>query len=116
MVQMQEQNMSRRRRSTIRHSSKQPLSALASQLHSESDRTHYTKVITMAENLQRRIQVLQRHDSNTCSSTSKAPMPPRKELRKCIMKKQREIDRWHTNHFQFPLFEQQQQQMMALKN
>lgn len=83
MVQMQEQNMSRRR-STIRHSSKQPLSALASQLHSESDRTHYTKVITMAENLQRRIQVLQRHDSNTCSSTSKAPIPPRKELRKCI--------------------------------
>ncbi|KAI7881337.1 hypothetical protein K492DRAFT_194455 [Lichtheimia hyalospora FSU 10163] len=78
MVQMQEQSMSCRR-STIHHSSK-PLSALASQLHSESDRTHYTKVISMAENLQRRIQDLQRRDGDTCSAISNAPKPPRKEL------------------------------------
>lgn len=104
MVQVQEQSMSRCR-SSIRHSTKQPLSALASQLHSESDRTQYTKVIAMAENLHRRIQDLQRHDSNTCSATSKTPIPPRKELRKCcFVVENNEKERLTGDIFNFPFF------------
>ena len=48
------------------------LTKLASQLHSEYDRQHYTKVISMAEQLQLRIQELQKiktpkkfHDDDT---------------------------------------------------
>ncbi|KAI9250978.1 hypothetical protein BDA99DRAFT_541620 [Phascolomyces articulosus] len=46
------------------------LTKLASQLHSEYDRNHYTKVISMAEQLQSRIQELQKIKLSKLSSSS----------------------------------------------
>ncbi|KAI8141731.1 hypothetical protein BJV82DRAFT_714581 [Fennellomyces sp. T-0311] len=46
------------------------LSKLASQLHSEHDRQHYAKVISIAENLQARIQELQKLKAS-CTSNNK---------------------------------------------
>ena len=48
------------------------LSKLASQLHSEHDRQHYAKVIHMAENLQARIQELQKLKGSCSSNNSKS--------------------------------------------